>query len=388
MPPVYLDHHATTPLDPRVLEAMLPYFGPKFGNAASRTHRFGWEAEAAVEHARRQVAALIGAQPEEIIFTSGATESNNLALKGAVEAARAEPCHLVAVATEHRAVLDPLRTLERRHAAVTILTPSPDGLLEIDQLRKALRPETLLISVMFANNEIGTLQPVAEIGDICRERGVLFHSDAAQALGRAIIQVNGQKIDLMSLSAHKIYGPKGIGALYVRRGVRSRLAAQMDGGGHEFGLRSGTLNVPAIVGFGAACQLCAEEMESERERVRHLRDRLQSRLLSELKDSVVNGSILNRLPNNLNMSFAGVDAAALLMKLPDVALSTGSACSSAAPAPSHVLRALGLTDEGARSSIRFGLGRFNTEEEIDHAAGRVIEAVRALRSSAPGAECG
>src|SRR5215469_13055611 len=309
--PVYLDHHATTPVDPRVLAVMLPYFGPKFGNAASRTHRFGWEAEAAVEHARRQVAALIGAQPDEIIFTSGATESNNLALKGALAASRAAPHHVVTVATEHLAVLDPARHLERQHTAVTILPPRPDGLLEIDHLLNAIGEHTILISVMFANGEIGTLQPVEDIGRICRERGILFHSDAAQASGRAPIQVNDQKIDLMSLSAHKIYGPKGIGALYVRRSVRSRILAQIDGGGHESGLRSGTLNVPAIVGFGAACQICAEEMEPERERVRRLRDRLQTRLLAELERSTINGSIENRLPNNLNVTFAGVEAAAL-----------------------------------------------------------------------------
>jgi cysteine desulfurase len=384
---VYLDHHATTPVDPRVLEAMLPYFGPKFGNAASRTHRFGWEAEAAVEQARRQVAALIGAQPEEIIFTSGATESNNLAIKGAAEASRAKRNHLITVATEHLAVLDPVRHMERQHNAVTNLPIRPDGILEIDHLAKAIGEDTILVSVMFANNEIGTLQPVGEIGAMCRERGILFHSDAAQALGRAPIQVNDQKIDLMSLSAHKIYGPKGIGALYVRRAIRSRILAQIDGGGHESGLRSGTLNVPAIAGFGAACQIANQEMEEEQDRVRRLRDRLQTRLLAGL-EGAVNGSTENRLPNNLNMSFAGVEAAAILMKLPDVALSTGSACSSATPAPSHVLRAIGLSGEAARSSIRFGLGRFNTEEEIDFAARRVIEVVRTLRGSVPGAGSG
>jgi len=387
-PPVYLDYHATTPVDPRVLEAMLPYFGPKFGNAASRTHRFGWEAEAAVEQARRQVAGLVGALPEEIIFTSGATESNNLAIKGVVEASRAERRHLVTVATEHHAVLDPVRRMEGQHLAVTILPPRPDGLVELDRLANAIGADTILVSVMFGNNEIGTLQPVGEIGAICRARGILFHSDAAQAAGRARIQVNDQKIDLMSLSAHKIYGPKGIGALYARRAARSRILPQIDGGGHESGLRSGTLNVPAIVGFGAACEIAAQEMETEQERVRQLRDRLQTRLLTELENSTVNGSIGNRLPNNLNVSFAGVDAAALLMKLPGVALSTGSACSSATPAPSHVLRAIGLSAEAARSSVRFGLGRFNTQEEIDFAAGQVIEAVREVRRDAPGARFG
>ena len=386
--PVYLDNHATTPLDPRVLEAMLPYFGPKFGNAASRSHRFGWEAQAAVEHARRQIADLIGALPEEIIFTSGATESNNLALKGAVEASRAEPKHIVTAATEHRAVLDPAQHLERQHTTLTVLPPLPNGMLELDRLASALRDDSILVSVMWANNEIGTLQPIGEIGALCRRRGILFHSDAAQALGRVPIQVNNQNIDLMSLTAHKIYGPKGIGALYVRRAARSRILAQLDGGGHEFGLRSGTLNVPAIVGFGAAAQICAQEMKAEAERVRQLRDRLQHRLLTDLDGAAVNGSIANRLPNNLNIRFAEVDASAILTSLPDVALSSGSACSSASPQPSHVLRAIGLSDAAARSSIRFGLGRFNTAEEIEFAAGRVVETVQTLRQTAPGAARG
>jgi cysteine desulfurase len=382
--PVYLDHHATTPVDPRVLEAMLPYFGPQFGNAASRTHRFGWEAEKAVEQARRQVAELIGAEPREIVFTSGATESNNLALKGVLEAYRERGNHIITVATEHRSVLDPVRHLERHGVAATFLAPQPDGRIDLERLREAIRPETVLVSVMAANNEIGVLQPVGAIGAICRERGILFHCDAAQAAGKIPIQVEDQNIDLMSLTAHKIYGPKGLGALYIRRRPpRPLVVAQIDGGGHESGFRSGTLNVPAIVGFGTACRICGEEMTAEAERIRGLRDRLLEKLRGPLAGVTVNGCLGNRLAGNLNLSFEGVDAAALLMSLPDVALSTGSACSSAAPEPSHVLRALGLGADAARASVRFGVGRFNTEEEIDFAAGRVVEAVKKLRESSP-----
>jgi cysteine desulfurase len=381
--PVYLDHHATTPVDPRVLNAMLPFFGLNFGNAASRAHSFGWAAEKAVEHARKRVAHLAGAQPREIVFTSGATESNNLALKGAAEANPARN-HFVTVATEHRAVLDPLRHLERQGSRVTVLAPRPDGLLDLDQLRRAILPETLLVSVMYANNEIGVVQPVAEIGAICRERGVLFHCDAAQAFGKLPIDVNALHIDLMSASAHKIYGPKGIGFLYVRRSApRFQLAAQMDGGGHEYGLRSGTLNVPAIVGFGEACAICAREMPEEAARLAAWRDRLLERLTAALDGVAVNGSLAHRLPGNLNLSFAGVDAETLLMALPDIALSTGSACTSGTPEPSHVLRALGVSDELAHSSIRIGLGRTNTEEELDHAAHRLIESVKKLRTLSP-----
>lgn len=381
--PVYLDHHATTPVDPRVLEAMLPYFGPKFGNAASRTHRFGWEAEKAVERARQQVASLIGAEPREIIFTSGATESNNLALKGVMEAAGNRGNHIVTMETEHRAVLDPVAHLGRQGAAATILQSQPDGRLDLEQLRAAIRPETVVVTVMYANNEIGVVQPVREIGAICRERGVVFHCDAAQAVGKGNFQVGDQNIDLMSFTAHKLYGPKGIGALYIRRHSQIRLTAQMDGGGHELGYRSGTLNVPAIVGFGAACAICAEESEAEARRIRILRDTLLRKLQEALDGVAVNGSIEHRLAGNLNLTFADVDASALLMSLPDVAVSTGSACSSAVPAPSHVLLALGLSPEGARGSVRFGLGRFNTEEEIDFATGRIIESVRKLRRSRP-----
>jgi cysteine desulfurase len=380
-PPVYLDHHATTPVDQRVLAAILPFFGPKFGNAASRSHRFGWEAEQAVEFARKRVAALAGATPREIVFTSGATESNNLAIKGVVEAYGAQGNHIVTLATEHRAVLDPVRHLERTGVAVTVLPPERDGLLDLDRLRAAIRPETLLVSVMYANNETGTIQPVCEIGAICRQRGVLFHCDAAQAFGKIPIDVKACAIHLMSLSAHKIYGPKGVGALYVRRKVQ--LTAQMDGGGHESGLRSGTLNVPGIVGFGEACALCGAEMAEESVRIAALRDRLLRQFQDGLEAVAVNGSLEHRLPGNLNVSFAGVNAETLLMNLPEVALSTGSACSSAVAEPSHVLRALCIGEELARSAVRFGIGRANTAEEIDFVARRVIEAVKRLRAFTP-----
>jgi cysteine desulfurase len=364
------------------LAAMLPFFGPKFGNAASRSHRFGWEAEQAVEFARKRVAALAGATPREIVFTSGATESNNLAIKGVVEAYRTRGNHIVTMATEHKAVLDPVRHLERFGCAATVLPPRPDGLIDLDRLRAAIRPETLLVSVMYANNEIGVIQPVGEIGAICREAGVLFHCDAAQAFGKLPVDVTEGHIDLMSVSAHKMYGPKGVGALYVRR-RKVQLAAQMDGGGHESGFRSGTLNVPAIVGFGEACALCADEMAEEGVRVAALRDRLRQQLQDGLEAVTVNGSLEHRLPGNLNVSFAGVNAETLLMSLPEVALSTGSACSSAVAEPSHVLRALGIGEDRAHSSVRFGLGRSNTPEEIDFVAGRVVESVRRLRAFTP-----
>ena len=382
---VYLDNHATTPVDPRVLEAMLPYFGPKFGNAASKGHRYGWEAEKAVELARRRIAELAGAHPREIVFTSGATESDNLALKGAMQAARKKGNHLVTLATEHKAVLDTARRLEREGCQATILPPKPDGLVDLEALRRAIRPDTVLVSVMYANNEIGTIQPVAAIGALCHQRGVLFHCDAVQALGKIPVDVERDQIDLMSLSAHKLYGPKGVGALYVRRrNPRVVLAAQMDGGGHEAGMRSGTLNVPAIVGFGEACRLCAQEMTAEAARTGALRDRLKTRLQTALEGVEVNGTMEHRLPANLNVSFAGVDAESLLIALPEVALSTGSACTSATVEPSHVLQALGLTRDRAHSSVRLGLGRFNTEEEVDFAATKIAEAVRRLRSMMPG----
>jgi len=381
-PPVYLDHHATTPVDARVLQAMLPFFGPKFGNASSRSHRFGWEAEQSVEWARKRVATLAGATAREIVFTSGATESNNLAIKGVAEAYRAQGNHIVSISTEHKAVLDPIRHLERQGLAATILPPRPDGRIDLDRLRAAIRPETLLVSVMYANNEIGVIQPVREIGALCREAGVLFHCDAAQAFGKIPIDVVADQVDLMSFSAHKLYGPKGVGALYIRR-RKVHLAAQMDGGGHEAGYRSGTLNVPAIVGFGETCAICSREMAEESERMRGLRDRLLQRLQAGLEAVTVNGSLEHRLAGNLNLSFAGVNAETLLLSLPEVALSTGSACSSAVAEPSHVLRALGIGEEAARSSVRFGIGRFNTAEEIDSVAGRIIEAVQRLRAFTP-----
>jgi len=382
--PIYLDHHATTPVDPRVLEAMLPFFGAKFGNAASRAHSFGWEAEKAVELARQRVAGLAGAAPREIVFTSGATESDNLAVKGVMEAYRSRGAHIVSMATEHLAVLDPIRCLERSGFVASILAPGGDGLLDLESLRAAIRPDTVLVSVMAANNETGVLQPIREIGAICRQRGVLFHCDAAQAFGKIPIDVGEDHIDLMSLSAHKMCGPKGVGALYVRRrDPRVDLRPQMDGGGHESGLRSGTLNVPGIVGFGEACAIARGEMAEEAARLGALRDVLKLRLESALERTGVNGSLERRLPGNLNMSFAGVSADALLTSLPDVALSTGSACSSAIAEPSHVLRAMGLGEEAVRSSVRFGLGRFTTEEEVEYAAARVIEAVRRLRALAP-----
>jgi cysteine desulfurase len=385
---VYLDCQATTPVDPRVLDAMLPYFSERFGNAASRGHRFGWEAEKAVDRARQQVAALAGADPREIVFTSGATESNNLALKGAAEAYRNHGTHLVTVATEHRAVLDPVRHLERMGWRAAILEPGADGLIDLDRLATAIEPETVLVSVMHANNEIGVVQPIAAIGALCRERGVLFHCDAAQSFGKIPFDVDATRVDLASLTAHKIYGPKGVGALYVRRRERRvELALQMDGGGHEGGMRSGTLNVPGIVGFGAACAIAAEEMAEESSRVANLRDRLLAQLSGALEGIAVNGSQESRLPGNLNVRFAGIDASELMTALPDVAVSTGSACSSATPEPSHVLLAIGLSPAEARSSIRFGLGRFHTEDDIDFAAGRVVEEVRRLRERRGAGAC-
>ena len=377
---VYLDNHATTPVDPRVLEAMLPFFRDKFGNAASRGHRYGWEAEKAVELARRRIAELAGAQPREVIFTSGATESDNLAIKGAMEAGRKKGNHIVTVATEHKAVLDTVKHLERQGCRVTVLPVQPDGLLDLEVFRAALAPDTVIASVMYANNEIGTVQPVAGIGAICRERGVLFHSDAVQAFGKIPLHVDRDQIDLMSVSAHKLYGPKGVGALYVRRrNPRAAMVAQMDGGGHEAGMRSGTLNVPAIVGFGQACALCAREMETEAARTGALRDCLMRLLTAGLDGVTVNGTMGHRLPGNLNVTFDGVDAEALLLAVPGVALSTGSACSSAAVEPSHVLLALGMDRRQAQSSVRFGVGRFNTAEEVETAARQVIDAARRIR---------
>ncbi len=382
--PIYMDNHATTPVDPRVLETMLPYFTEKFGNAASRNHSFGWEAEEAVEKARKQIADLIGAHPKEIIFTSGATESDNLALKGVAEMYAERGNHIITAATEHKAVLDTAKKLEKRGFKVTYLPVKKDGLIDLDQLRDAITDKTILISIMYANNEIGVIQPIREIGRIAQEKGVLFHTDAVQALGKIPIDVKEDNIHLASLTAHKIYGPKGVGALYVRRrGPRVQLTAQIDGGGHERGMRSGTLNVPGIVGFGEACAICQREMAEESARLKRLRDKLMNKLLSELDEVYVNGSIEHRLPNNLNMSFAYVEGESLLMGMNDVAVSSGSACTSATLEPSYVLKALGTGDDLAHSSIRFGLGRFNTEEEVDYVAEKVIEVVRKLRELSP-----
>jgi cysteine desulfurase len=371
-------------VDPRVLEAMLPYFGVKFGNAASRNHSFGWEAEQAVEKARKQIADLIGATPKEIVFTSGATESDNLALKGVAEMYAERGNHIVSVTTEHKAVLDTCKKLRRRGCAITLLPPGKDGLIDLDALRAAITEKTVLVSVMWANNEIGVIQPIREIGRIARERGVLFHTDATQAVGKVAIHVDEDNIDLMSISAHKMYGPKGIGALYVRRkNPRVQLTAQMDGGGHERGMRSGTLNVPGIVGLGEACAICQGEMGEEAVRLAALRDRLKDRLLAGLDEVYINGSMEHRLAGNLNMSFAYAEGESLLMGIGDIAVSSGSACTSATLEPSYVLRALGVGDALAHTSIRFGLGRFNTEEEVDYVAARVIEVVKKLRALSP-----
>jgi cysteine desulfurase len=381
--PIYLDNHATTPLDPRVLDAMMPWFTEKFGNASSRSHRFGWEAEQAVDEARKEVAALIGAAPQEIVFTSGATESDNLTLKGLVEAQFAKGDHIVTCAIEHKAILDTCRKLAERGCRVTYVPVGADGLVDPEAVRAAIEPCTLLVSIMYANNEVGTIQPVAEIGRICRERGVLFHSDAAQAVGKIPVNVADDHIDLLSISAHKMYGPKGVGALYVRRRPRVELSPQIDGGGHQRGMRSGTLNVPGIVGLGAACAICQREMQDDGRRLGQFRDRLRSRLEAELDDVKVNGSLEHRLPNNLNTSFGDVEAESLMMGLSDVAVSSGSACTSATLEPSYVLKAMGMDDDRAHSAIRFGLSRFNTAEEVDYAAARIIEVVKKLRELSP-----
>jgi cysteine desulfurase len=386
--PIYLDNHATTPLDPRVLDEMLPYFKEKFGNAASRNHQFGWEAEAAVEKAREQVARLIGANAKEIIFTSGATESDNLAVKGvphfsAVWGKVGSRDHIVSCMTEHKAVLDSCKHLEKEGYRVTYLPVGKDGLIDLDDLKHALDDKTILVSIMFANNEVGVLQPIAEIGKLCHERGVLFHTDGVQAIGKVPVNVEEQNIDLASITAHKLYGPKGIGALYVRRkNPKVELAPMIDGGGHERGMRSGTLNVPGIVGLGKACELCGQEMASEAVRLRALRDRLKNKIFAGLENVYVNGSMEHRLPGNLNLSFANIEAEPLLMGINDIAVSTGSACSSAAIEPSHVLKALGAGDL-THGSIRFGIGRFNTQAEIDYVAARVVETVKRLRELSP-----
>ncbi|MBX5481932.1 MAG: IscS subfamily cysteine desulfurase [Myxococcaceae bacterium] len=431
--PIYLDNHATTPLDPRVLEAMQPYLTTEFGNAASRNHVFGWKAEAAVEKARKQIAELIGASDKEIVFTSGATESDNLAIKGVLEFYRSKGDHVITVKTEHKAVLDTCKRLERQRAdtvedyrrlrlselagtplrpeqvadyakkfdlekdevfqrwmqfipsgaRVTYLGVKPDGRIDLDELRNAITDRTVLVSVMLANNEIGVIQPVKEIGQICREKGVLFHCDAVQGVGKIPFNVEEAKVDLASISAHKMYGPKGVGALYVRRKPRVRIAPLIDGGGHERGMRSGTLNVAAIVGFGKAAEIARQEMEEEAARTLRLREKLRSYIQQNLDMTVVNGSLEHRLPGNLNISFSYVEGEALMMAIKDVAVSSGSACTSASLEPSYVLRALGVEEDMAHSSIRFGIGRFNTEEEIDYVARLIVEKVKKLREMSP-----
>ncbi|MBI5506753.1 MAG: IscS subfamily cysteine desulfurase [Deltaproteobacteria bacterium] len=382
---MYLDHHSTTPLDPRVLEAMMPYLTERFGNAASRTHAFGWEAEEGVEKARAQVAALIGANAKDIVWTSGATESDNLAIKGALHFYRDKGRHIVTMATEHKAVLDSCKALGRDGLAdVTALKPRSDGILDVAAAQAAITDATVMVSVMHANNEIGVVQPIAELGALCRAKGVLLHTDAAQSAGKIAIDVEAMHVDLLSLSAHKMYGPKGVGALYVRsKSPRVRLTAQIDGGGHERGLRSGTLNVAGIVGMGAACAIAKAEMAEEATRLLALRERLRARLFGGLDQLRVNGDLERRLPGSLNVSFACVEGESLMMGLRELAVSSGSACSSATLEPSYVLRAIGVGEELAHSSIRFGIGRFNTEDEIDYAAGRVIAEVRRLRALSP-----
>ncbi|TDB65863.1 cysteine desulfurase family protein [Arundinibacter roseus] len=378
--PIYLDYNATTPLDQRVLDSMMPWLTGNFGNAASRTHLYGWEAAEAVATARQQVARILGATEKEIVFTSGATESNNLALKGAFEALGASRKHIITVATEHKAVLDTCQHLEAFGAEVTYLLPDSDGLICPEQVQDALRPDTLLVSVMYANNEIGVIQPIIEIGSLCRKAGVLFHTDATQAVGKVPIDVQHAAIDLLSLSAHKLYGPKGVGALYVRKGIS--LTAQLDGGRHERGLRSGTLNVPGIVGLGVACALAQKELAKESTRLTELRNTLENNLINSLLNTQINGHRTQRLPQTTNISFGGLDGEELLMSLHRLAVSNGSACTSASVEPSFVLKALGLPDDLAHASIRFSLGRFTTSEDIDLAIGHILEVVSRIRNGA------
>jgi cysteine desulfurase len=382
--PIYMDNHATTRVDPRVLEEMLPYFTEKYGNAASRNHAFGWEAEKAVQQARERIAKLIGADPKEIIFTSGATESDNLAIKGVAEMYREKGDHIITCTIEHKAVLDTCKRLEKHGFKVTYLPVQKDGLIDLDEFKRALTDKTILVSIMTANNEIGVVQPVEEIGKLCHERGIIFHSDATQSVGKMPVDVNKMSIDLLSISGHKMYGPKGIGALYVRRkNPRVQLVAQMDGGGHERGFRSGTLAVQNIVGLGKACEIAMTEGATEACHLAGLRNRLKDKIMGELDEVYVNGSMEHRLPNNLNLSFAYVEGESLLMGINDVAVSSGSACTSATLEPSYVLKALGTGDDLAHSSIRFGLGRFNTEAEVDYVAARVVETVKRLRELSP-----
>jgi cysteine desulfurase len=383
--PIYMDNHATTRVDPRVLEVMIPYFTDKFGNAASRSHTFGWESEAAVDLAREQIAKLIHASsPREIIFTSGATESDNLAIKGVAESYRDKGNHIVTCVTEHKAVLDTCKVLEKQGCQVTYLPVDGNGLVNMHRLREAITNKTILISIMAANNEIGTIEPVKEIGQFAHEHGILFHTDATQAVGKIPLNVEAMNIDLLSLTAHKMYGPKGVGALYVRAAKpRVRLRPMIDGGGHERGMRSGTLNVPGIVGLGKACEIAQKEMAAEAERLISLRERLKQKIIDQLEEVYVNGHPTERLPGNMNISFAYVEGESLLMALKEIAVSTGSACTSASLEPSHVLRAIGVEDELAHTSIRFGLGRFNTEAEVDYVVRRIVEEIRRLRELSP-----
>lgn len=383
--PIYMDYNATTPTDPRVVDTMLPYFNDKFGNAASRNHAFGWTAEEAVSDARAQIAQLIGAaKPKEIVFTSGATESDNLAIKGVAHFYQSRGKHIITTKIEHKAVLDTCKRLEKEGFEITYLPVDKSGLISVDAVRNAIREDTILVSVMLANNEVGTIQPIKEIGALTREKGILFHTDAVQGIGKTPFNVQDMNVDLASISAHKIYGPKGVGALYVRRSrPRVRLTAEVDGGGHEFGMRSGTLNVPAIVGFGKACQILSEEGVDEAKRTSALRDRLLHKLTDALDELTVNGSIEHRLPNNLNISFTYVEGESLMMAIKNVAVSSGSACTSASLEPSYVLHAMGVSDDAAHSSIRFGVGRFTTEEEIDYVADLMIEKVNKLREMSP-----
>jgi cysteine desulfurase len=382
--PIYMDNHSTTPVDPTVLEAMLPYFTEKFGNAASRNHVFGWEAEAAVDAARQQIAELINADSKEIIFTSGATESDNLALRGVAEMYREKGDHVITTMTEHRAILDTAKRLEKMGFSVTYVPVRADGLVDPEVIAQAITPKTILISVILANNEIGTINPMAEIGKLAKARGILFHSDATQAVGKIPVDVQAMGIDLMSLSAHKMYGPKGVGALYVRRkNPRVRLVPIIDGGGHERGMRSGTLPVPLIVGFGKAAEICRQMMPEESKRLTALRDRLRDGIMTQLDQVYLNGHPVQRLPNNVNISFAYVEGESLLMGLKDIALSSGSACTSASLEPSYVLKALGVGSDLAHSSIRYGLGRFNTEEEVDYVTRHTVDIVNKLREMSP-----
>jgi cysteine desulfurase len=382
--PIYMDNHATTKVDPRVVEAMLPYFTEKFGNAASRNHSFGWAGEEAVEIARQQIASLINATPKEIIFTSGATESDNLMIKGVAEMYREKGNHIITQAIEHKAVLDTCKRLEKYGYEVTYLPVGKDGRVDPEDVRKAIRPTTILISIMYANNEIGIINPMAEIGKIAKEHGIIFASDGVQAVGKIPVDVQKDNIDLLAITGHKIYGPKGVGALYVRRrNPRVQLSAILDGGGHERGMRSGTLNVPSIVGLGKACEICQQEMAQESARLLALRERLKAGLEAKLDEVFVNGSLEHRLPNNLNMSFAYVEGESLLMGIHDIAVSSGSACTSATLEPSYVLKALGVGEDLAHTSIRFGLGRFNTQEEVDYVIEKMVQVVTKLRELSP-----